>query len=381
MKNTKLFAEAIADAKSVRNIALANAKKSLEEAFTPRVESMLDKKLAEMEDETNEGKDETNEGEDNSTQNMEEELESILQELGMDDEPIAETEEIEETEEINEMEGEEEFEPEGGEGEEEMEPGLEPEMGGDKGDMEPEAVTDMTVDQLRDVIFSVVQDVMGGGQGEEEGGLEPGLEPEMDAEPEMGGEEEVDLDELLAQLSETEDDVNEGEEVEESKQWYNAKTKGNIKPAKMGKPKAGGSMKETQAPQSQLKVNETEKELKEAIRVIKSLKESLGSTNLLNAKLLYVNKIFKAKTLTEGQKLKVVSAFDKARTKAEAQTIYVSLNETLNAKKSLKEGFRSKLGFASRPTGGTAPTKNGKKVIVENATVKRFQELAGIIKS
>ena len=44
-----LLREAIADAKAVRETALANAKIALEEAFTPRLQSMLSRKIeAEM---------------------------------------------------------------------------------------------------------------------------------------------------------------------------------------------------------------------------------------------------------------------------------------------------------------------------------------------
>jgi hypothetical protein len=114
--------------------------------------------------------------------------------------------------------------------------------------------------------------------------------------------------------------------------------------------------------------------LKEAIRVIKALKASLNEVNLLNAKLLYVNKIFKAKSLTESQKVKVVSAVDKANTIKEAKVIYESLNEALSAKK--KMPIKESYGSSSKPVGG-APKK---QVIVESATVTRFQELAGIKK-
>ena len=54
MAKTDLLKEAIADAKAVRETALANAKIALEEAFTPRIQSMLSAKLSEeegMEDE------------------------------------------------------------------------------------------------------------------------------------------------------------------------------------------------------------------------------------------------------------------------------------------------------------------------------------------
>ena len=40
-----LLKDAIADAKAVRETALANAKIALEEAFTPRIQSMLSNKI------------------------------------------------------------------------------------------------------------------------------------------------------------------------------------------------------------------------------------------------------------------------------------------------------------------------------------------------
>ena len=47
-----LLKEAIADAKAVRETALANAKMALEEAFTPKLKSMLAQKIQqEIEDE------------------------------------------------------------------------------------------------------------------------------------------------------------------------------------------------------------------------------------------------------------------------------------------------------------------------------------------
>ena len=49
MTNSNLLKEAIADAKAVRETALANAKIALEEAFTPRIQSMLSARIAEEE--------------------------------------------------------------------------------------------------------------------------------------------------------------------------------------------------------------------------------------------------------------------------------------------------------------------------------------------
>ena len=118
-----------------------------------------------------------------------------------------------------------------------------------------------------------------------------------------------------------------------------------------------------------------EKELKEAYDALKTIKVELNEVNLLNAKLLYVNKIFKAKNLSESQKLQVIASFDKATTAKEAKVVYESLNATLTtatAKKQIKES----LGFASKAA-GVAP----KKAIVEsNDVISRMQKLANIIK-
>ena len=52
--NRDLLKEAIADAKAVKETAIANAKAALEEAFTPQLKSMLSMKLQEMESEEEE---------------------------------------------------------------------------------------------------------------------------------------------------------------------------------------------------------------------------------------------------------------------------------------------------------------------------------------
>ena len=114
--------------------------------------------------------------------------------------------------------------------------------------------------------------------------------------------------------------------------------------------------------------------MKEAIETIETLRSELNEVNLLNAKLLYVNKIFKAKNLNESQKLKVIAQFDKATTAQEAKDIFESMNNAIE--KSKKSIVKESLGFASKAA-GVAP----KKPIVEvDATVSRWQMLAGINK-
>jgi len=55
MTNQELFSQAIADAKAVRDAAVANAKAALEETFTPKIMSMLSAKLNELEEGDREG--------------------------------------------------------------------------------------------------------------------------------------------------------------------------------------------------------------------------------------------------------------------------------------------------------------------------------------
>jgi hypothetical protein len=103
------------------------------------------------------------------------------------------------------------------------------------------------------------------------------------------------------------------------------------------------------------------------------MKKTLNEINLLNAKLLYTNKIFKSKSLTESQKVKVLAAFDKATSKKEAQLVYETLLEGFQQKKS--SITESKLGSASKVIGNPAP----KQPIIEvNNQFARWQKLAGI---
>jgi len=171
------------------------------------------------------------------------------------------------------------------------------------------------------------------------------IDGEMEGETEEIAEEEdldeIDLEELLAEL----DGLDEADDTED---MYEAKKKAAKK--------------------------EDKEEMKEAIDTIEALRNELHEVNLLNAKLLYVNKVFKAKNLTESQKLKVIAQFDKAATPAEAKAIFESMNSAIE--KSKKSIVKESLGFASKAA-GMAP----KKPIVEvDATVSRWQMLAGINK-
>jgi hypothetical protein len=324
MTNKDLFKEAIADAKQVREAALANAKVALEEALTPRLQSMLSTRLQEMEDDYSEGEVEAaEEVEDNLEEDFD--LSAILAELDAEEvekgkkEDKEEMKEAEEGEEEEGVEGEEE---EGVEGEEEE---------GVEGEEEEEVeVSDMSVEDLKDLIKDIIAQEMGGDEliddesdvDDEE--IDLGIEDEI-----MEESEEINLEELLAEL----------ESLDEE--------------------------------------NGDSSDLGEAINTINTLRSELQEVNLLNAKLLYVNKIFKAKNLTESQKVKVIASFDKATTAKEAKIVFESLESTLTAVTSnVKSQIKESLGFASKAA-GVAP----KKQIVEiNETISRMQQLAGIIK-
>ena len=403
MSNKDLFKEAIADAKAVREAALANAKVALEEALAPKLQSMLDAKLQEMELEEvkDEDKDEMEEGfhpettgdlgqdrerakgfalEEGDEEELEEDfdLSEILAELSDE----KELDEAKEEDEINEAEDEEETEDE--ESEEETEEPAEEETAG-----EEDKITDLTVDQLKDIIKDIISSELEA----EEYETEAEEEAEMDGEEmgmEMGAEEtadedEINLEELLAEL----DALNEGEEKEELDEFVGTETadSGAITAIAtllgVGVPLAVGLVKQlrqAKTPQEKKQIIQKtlpgqNSEMKEAIDTINTLRNELNEVNLLNAKLLYVNKIFKAKNLSESQKLKVIASFDKATTPKQAKELFESI-QTSDLGASKKSSIKESLGFASKAA-GVAP----KSTIVEsNDVIARMQKLANIIK-
>jgi hypothetical protein len=115
------------------------------------------------------------------------------------------------------------------------------------------------------------------------------------------------------------------------------------------------------------------KELEEAYSTIKTLRSELNEINLLNAKLLYTNKIFKSKTLNENQKVKVLSSFDKAKNVGEVKMVFETLNEGIKVSKNI---IKENLGRASK---GTMTPNVNKPIVESNEAFLRMQKLAGII--
>jgi hypothetical protein len=325
--NRDLLKEAIADAKAVKEAAIANAKVALEEAFTPFLKERLALTLSELDEDLNEA--ETDELEEYLNENPEEmttggmDLEELLRELEEDSDTVYE-EGITEAEEGEDEEG----------GDEEV------------------TLEDMTEDDLKALIEDVISDMVEAG--ELEAGESAG-EEEMDSEEEMGGDEEVDLDELLYEIKK-----------EKMKKMKPKSAEAETKELEEAKKKAK---------KAEMEKKETEKELKEALDTIKSIQSSLQEVKLLNAKLLYTNKIFNSRNLTEDQRIKVLTSFDKAASVKEAKLVYETLIEGFKPKRApIKEHM---LGSASRTV-----ISNAKQPIIEsNDQFARWQKLAGIKKS
>ena len=433
MSNKDLLKQAIAEAKTIREAAIANAKEALEETLTPHLKEMLAQKLQEMEED-----------------------EDTMEEYGMEhndrdvdgdgdidskDTRLAE-EEAEEEEAPAEEEGEESEE---GEEEEELE------------------IQDMSVEDLKDLIRDIVAQEVGH---DEEAEIETGEEApegEEDMVSMDGDSEEIDINELLAELEQAEleeglgsmikggidkldkmiggaqkkakevgqnskfvqkldktvggiqqavvdkgynsgakyESVQEEEEMEEGlgdaikgaakkvgstlKKWDDAMTGAKPLPGTeklADKIQAGGKFLkkhgynlggnlgedlEEEAIQSE--------ELNEALETINVLKNQLQEVNLLNAKLLYVNKVFKSNNLSEGQKVNVIAAFDKAETVREVKLVFETVSKNVATKPAAIKEHRS---FASKAT-GNAQTTAPKEILSEvSEQVARWQKLAGI---
>jgi hypothetical protein len=126
-----------------------------------------------------------------------------------------------------------------------------------------------------------------------------------------------------------------------------------------------------------------QEELAEYRQAVNILRGKLNEVNLLNAKLLFTNKIFRKEGLTNEQKITIVENFDRATSVREVKMVYAVLAETLTVDvKQSKVKLPRKVvaeGLASKPMKSTAPTVNTAEIISENSFTKRLQQLAGII--
>ena len=330
---SNLLKEAIADAKAVRATALANAKAALEEAFQPKLEAMLAEKLK-------------NEIADSS------DMENSDPMGDNDDMPLTVDEsQMEITdEELNEILAE-----------------LEGELD-EAGQVDPNVpVAPAPVDPMAQAPAPVAPapvDPMA----QAPAPVDPMAQAPAPVAPapvaeDMQGDEIVDLQELLDSLN---DDESEGEEITEGEEEEDEE-------------------KEVDEKIEDEKVTESlQAELNEAMSTVQYLRDQLNEVNLLNAKLLYTNKLFNQFNLDQKQKLKVVETFDLSKSIREVKLSYTILSESYSlggsvVKKTNTTAKTITEGLASKPVASTAPKKD---LIVENSNVmaSRFQKLAGIKK-
>ena len=366
MANSKLLKDAIADAKAVRETAIANAKIALEEAFTPRLQSILSKKLqAEMEGDEDETADVTEEygaddtsdadstkfgdAENKAPQGISTDAHTDLgdtdketAEPGKEDEnmPLAEGDDEANEDDVNEAE-----KPEYVEEEEKPEP-----MDEDDFDLE-EIIRELEqeLDGKNDPMTEEEEKVEEAEKSEnyhDEEKPEAFAEGDEKAEPVSEEDEEIDLDEILREMGYGDDEKTEGEEeIEEGADEEKA---------------------------------ELQADLEEAYKVIKSLKSTINEVNLLNAKLLYTNKLFRSYDLTNEQKHKVVETLDRTQNVREVKLVFSTLAESMKiggTAKKVKQQTKMNESFASKKVASTAP----KTIIAEsNSMAERFKKLANI---
>lgn len=330
MAKSDLLKEAIADANAVRETALANAKIALEEAFTPRIQSMLSAKLSEeLEDEDEEGMEGAMRGDEMRGSEMREQED----ELDME-EPEMDEMEPEAGEEIGvavDVDGDGEYDYEGELGSEEGEvEDMELEMGDE---MEDEGDLD-----LESIIRELEEDL---NEEEEEAG-EEGMMREEEEEPEAM---EEDIDSIIEAIL--------GEEEEEIEEQV----------ADEASDDGDGMLPEAV-------------ELEEAYATIEQLRGVLQEVNLLNAKLLYTNKLFRNFELSENQKMKVIENFDRAGNTREVKLVFSTLAESFQ-KPAKKRVVKEHKNVASKAVGTTKPAK---EIISEgNEMANRFKKLAGLL--
>jgi hypothetical protein len=337
-----LLKEAIADAKAVKEVALANAKLALEEAFTPRLQSMLSKKLSEEAEA--------------------EETEEPVEEYGF----------------YNEAEGEEE-EPAMEEGDEEepaMEEAEEEEPAMEEAEDEEEPMDEDLMEIIRQLEEDLVSSDIGGGDNKKPA-------------PKASSASTQDKKEKLIQLVEEEDEESEEvteiqeilralreEEETEEPAMEEAEEEVDIKEVlrALREEEAEESMEEAEETAAAEEEEVAETKLREAYAVIQFLRSKINEVNLLNSKLLFSNKLFRKHSLSESQKMTVIENFDRASSLREVKLVFATLSEALKTAKGTTKQIKE--SFASKSIASTRPSKN---ILTEgDVMATRLRKLAGL---
>lgn len=323
MAKTDLLKEAIADARAVKETAIANAKLALEEAFAPRIQSMLSTKLSEQLDD----------------EEMDDELEMDMDDMDIDTGMADET----------------------------------PDMVGVAVDLDNDGDYDLSGEIGEEPVEDELVD-MEDEMGDEEMEAEYA---EADMEEGRYNEADMDLDEIIRELEEgmyEEDEMEVEEQVVDS-----AGDDGDGMIEEDIDAIIETILSEEEATDLVTKEEKVdENALQEAYDTIKHLQSVINEVNLLNAKLLFTNKLFRNFDLNESQKMKVIENFDRAVSTREVKLVFSTLAESFkrptNSKRVVKESY------ASKATATTAPSKETTKVLNEGTELaSRWKKLAGLV--
>ncbi len=352
-----LLKEAIADAKAVKEVALANAKLALEEAFTPRLQSMLSQKLAEEA----EAEEPVEEGEGEEEAPVEE---YGFYSEGEDEEPAMEEGEGEE-EEAPVEEGEDEEAP--------VEEGEDEEPAMEEGEDEEEPMDEELMEIIRQLEEDIDSSEIGTGDNKKPSAVASDDSTEdkkeklvqLVEEEDEDSEEVAEIKEILRALREEEGEeekVEEGEDEEEV----------DIKEVLRALREEEGEEEKVEEAEEDEEKEMAEAKLREAYAVITFLRSKINEVNLLNSKLLFSNKLFRKHSLSEKQKMTVIENFDRASSLREVKLIFATLSESFRTTKvkPIKESF------ASKPTASTRPSK---PILNEGDDMaNRLRKLAGL---
>jgi len=378
-----ILKEAIADAKALRATALENAKIALEEAFTPRLKNMLSQKIQSEDlpdnEEYGEGEGEVGSGDGHMEAEGEHEVDERMHD---EDDEVEERMHDEDDKEVEER------------------------MHGEDDDEVEERMKDEDEEEVKEA-----EHMEDEGEHMEDEGEHMEDEGEHMEDEDMHDEDELDLESVIKELEEELDssEVGDAENKEPSERASDSSEVGAQGPEGEGADEEGGSEnsedtvvkepvteaehqdededidleevlkalseEEHQDEDEDDKVEEMQTQLKEYKDTIGYLREKLNEVNLLNAKLLFTNKLFRSFGLNNNQKLSVVEQFDRTQNLREIKLVYATLAESFkgNGNKKVNESK----GQASKAVASTEPKK---EVLSEGQEMKnRFKKLANLI--
>jgi hypothetical protein len=361
----ELLKQAIADAETVRQTAIANAKIALEETFTPQIKSMLAKRLrAEAAQETVEG-----------AEQVTEKIESAQGAAPVTSESAPSVETVESTD-VAEQE----------------------EANGDGDWYDTWSDSDFDLDEIIKELEADVKALTGaddetsnGEHSEEEKTTNDAYSMEKNVEDERKAAVATDADKMAAETTEVSPDVTvvaapgaataEGEAPMVAVDGEEGGEEELDLEMILRELEADDEKEKKSSEEMAHKLESIRNELAEYRKVVNVLRGKLQEVNLLNAKLLYTNKIFRKDGLTTEQKVTILESFDRATNVREVKMVYTTLVETMTvAAKSVKSRTSSSKvvaeGLASMPIPSTAPKKD---ILEENTVAKRLQQLAGIL--